>query len=97
MLEKKAWIQSREAGGMRAGHPGLGAVGEGTLLPTLPKAQPKPQASGNPIKQPALALSSWQEELQLYLARRRDSGYRSGPAPSTSTPEGGERQQATLL
>lgn len=80
---------------MGARHLGPRGCQEGTLLTTLPKAQPKPQASSNRIKQPALALSRDSSSFkQPYLALC-DSGYRSGSAPSTSKPGGGEEQQNT--
>lgn len=57
MLEKKPEARSEHQQGTKAGHGGSSGWLEGTLLPPLPKAQPKPWASSNRIKQPALALS----------------------------------------
>lgn len=98
VLKEETWIQSRELAGTRAAHLGPRGCHEETLF-LQPKAKPKPQASGNRIKSstwlPALSRNSSSLE-QPYLACC-DSGYRSGPAPSTSKPGGGEMQQRHKL
>lgn len=71
----------------RAGHLGP---------PILPKAQPKPQASGNPIKQPALALSRNSSSLkQPYLAScvTQGIGVAQFPAPANLGEERSSKTQ----
>lgn len=82
---------------MRAGPLSLrGCLGEpGSPFCPRPGPSPRPRVIGLGSRPWLSALSRTSSSSEQPYLAHCDSGERSGPAPSTSTPGGGERQQDT--